>query len=445
MLFRVTDLNTDIAYQQTFNVNVQTRMGQGWLALTEREDGFNIDMLNLYRDTITVYRDLLDLVGSTLPRTGETPMSIFSFQNFSSRTPLFRDNRNISIMVHTDRELSILSADDYSYDPDVNLTQFTVRSAPDFQNGFKPTKLIPMVQTHNRSRMYAYFNESFYIYNIAPMFSFWRPVNRIRGGDGTILKVAPYIAGSNQNGVLLFDTDNKRFIYHAAPSAMDIVSGVPDSETLLTSLVISDTPDAHFSFNNDIESLVFMETYAANFGFAIIKDASLGKYRLFEFNTVLNRANTRFAGTFDDNAFIESIKFFARTPDNANAYLYMATEDKVYRILVNTATMNTIEDITPSVLRPGYKISTFRFLPSNGGGTAMENYLTIGSYNPSGQVGENGLIEMYNFEAGTGNLIIRKQPNNEPSADGYQIEMRFPGAGDPPIGKPIDISRRGLW
>jgi len=435
MLYRVTNEDTGIHYQKSFFIQVISRINAGYIALCEKENGFDIDMISLYKDTLTLYTEILDMMNSDLPRKGEKPMNIITYGDTYAPTVYERDGTNYTIIIKTDRATNKIKSGNFGYKPDYNIVSSIQPYSADFPGEVNPEKIIPFMNNTagSQTRLYMYNNNNIYMYNTyGSLYLFSRAINKIRYIDNSRCNVAPYVAGSFARGVMLFDEDNKRFLYNALSNS---ASGFYNSEPVLSVIELKDDSsgpeNSYFSFNENIEKLLYMDTYAYGNGFAIIKDSSLGKYRLIQFTTDNNKVSKTFGGTFENSALIESIKFFARNP--AQPYLYMATEDKVYRMLIDPSTMNSIEDITKTCLTSGYKISTFKYLSH--GANNFQNYLTIGSYNPSGEIGKNGKLEFYNSESGSGQLKLRKQPDEKPTANGYQIDMSFIG-----IGKPVDVA-----
>jgi hypothetical protein len=288
-----------------------------------------------------------------------------------------------------------------------------------------------------------YYNNNMYLYSVHhSLHLFGTPINRNRDNNNAPFKPSPFVAGNPFRASVLFDEDNKRFMIHRG-----LASAMTEASNLsLTVTPLVDDPDpghptnALFSWRNNIESLLYMGNYADAQGFAIYKDSELDRYRLIKFDySAGNHEVKKLSGSvFVDNTLVESIKYFAMYPGNRNldwlnggAYLYMATDDKVYRVNPNMS----IDDITVSVLQPGYKISVLKFVGQTSTGQWHQPELTVGSYDPNGKVGENGRLEIYRVDAGiggTGNLIIMGRSLAESNN-----EMRIVN-----IGKPVDVGYR---
>jgi hypothetical protein len=439
MLYEVTDVDTGVRYRRIFYLQVLSRLTTGYIALCEKDNGFDIDMLALYKDTLTQYNEVLDMMASTLPRKGEKPLRVFTYYDYYSPSVYNTDGSKYTVLIQTDKTANKIKSGDFSYDPSYNIKTFVQPGAGDFQGELNPGRLTPLLTattTGLDTRLYMYYNGNMYMYNnYRSLYLFARPLNKIRNVDNSTFKTKPYIAGSLLNGAVLFNDDKKCFVYNALTSNM--TSWTTTSENQLSVIELKDDAqgieNSLFSFVNNIEELLYMDTYNSHLGFAIIKDRVLGKYRLIEFKTEVNIVSKKFGATIDNNALIESIKFFARHP--ILPYLYMATDDKIYRMLVDVNGVNSVKDITNTCLTSGYKVSTFKFISYSGGGLNFSDHLTIGSYDPNGTVGANGKLEFYNCQPGTGELTLRNQPDDKPTAGGYQIPMSFTG-----IGKPVDVA-----
>lgn len=434
MKFRVTDTNTGVSYQRLFEIMVRNPLQIGWYALTERANGFDIDVIGLFLGEIRQHNSVLDMMGSTLPREGQRPLSILAFPNFSAPTILERDLTNYTIMIKTDLATNMVRSADFSWEPSFNISNFVIHNHPVLTPGFKPNRLIPMLSTATAgtaTRLYMHHDDNFYIFNRSGvLLPFWEPVNIMRD-TGIRFRVAPFIAGNLGHGVVMFDLDNRRFVRHAILAAMLMIS-TPSDQFLMSSL-LTDAADAPFSFNTGIESLLYMDTFHLSQGFAVIRNTS-DNYQLFRFTKNANGATANAVGTFD-NDLVASVEHFAM--HQGGVFLYMATADRVWR--VNTAMDPlTAVDITDQLGLPsGYRISTFDFLSTNGGGQSFQNFLTVGSYNPSGAAGENGRLDIFDVHTGigaTGDLTLRyhEQPNGE------EIPMSFTG-----IGRPVSVAYRG--
>jgi hypothetical protein len=443
LLFEITDLNTGLSNRQDFFLNIQRpRHERGWWVLHEREDDFDITILAQFQDSLIVYNNVLDMFGSDLPRIGETPKALYLFSNDAAPHPFRRDGSGFSAMIRTDRATSSIGVNDLSFDPVYNnISAFAQRfGTQGLEPGFNPRAIFPRSGGGpGQVRMFMHHNDNFFFFGMGMLqLMFSQPINRIVDcNEGRPFRVSPFIMSHFGMGSVFFDKDNKRFVRHQGGAGLHMQT---PSAYLLYSQRITN-PEPLFSWTENIESLLYMSNYNISRGFAIIKDSSLGRYRLIQFyfggnNTLVQS----FQGTFEDNAFIESIKFFAMHPNGS--FLYMVTEDnRIFRIVADQALMNNPTEIT-NVVQPGYNISTFEFISRDGGGRiTRQDFLTVGSYNPNGPVGANGRVEMFNVDSGdTGDLETRRHRqggNYNEDSDAEEFDMIFTG-----FGRPIDIGHR---
>ena len=440
MMFRITDQHTSVTYSRIFTMQVRNPLQIGWYALTERANGFEIDVVALFMGELRQQNNVLDFLGSELPRTdGQIPKNLLMFPNMSAPTITNRDMTNYTIMIQTDVATNMVRSADFSFDPSFDISAFVLLNHPYIRPGFNPNRLIPMLSTAtagSATRLYMHYNDNFYIFNRqGPVIPFWEPINRMRGVANSRFNVAPFIAGNLGQGVVLFDMDNNRFVRHLIPFMFFVTT---PSHEFLTSVPLTDLPTAHFSFNHNIERLLYMTTYHLHLGFAIVKDSSLGSYRVLRFQVNATSAVTLAPVTFEssDNALIESFEHFAMHFEGT--FLYMATADRLFRANLAAPPPTTLADITDQLNLPaGYRIATLDFLSTNGGGNSFQPFLTVGSYNPNGVVGENGRLDMFDIDTGigaTGDLTLRihTQPDDE------ELPMTFTG-----IGRPVSVAYRG--
>ena len=439
----VTDTHTRVSVQRQFQIQVRSVLQTGWYALTERQNSFELDIVTLFQGDISQVNNALYALGSTLPREGHRPISILAFPNNSAPTIRDRDLTNFSIVIHTDRGANAVRSGDFSWEPHLDISSFAINGHPVLTPGFVPNRLIPMLgaptlaQLNNGivTRLYIHYGDDFYFFNRwNAFFPAWEPVNVIFPMRERV-RVAPYIAGSLQNGVLMFDLDNNRFIRHISTGLFGPALGTASHLFLVSNLVTDHLATPPFRFNDHFERLLYMNTFQLHQGFAIV-ESTPGTLQFLRF-TVGGVAATavvpNFAGTFADNAMVESIEHWAM--HQGGVFLYMATADRLWR--VNTAADMAVQDITYQLGLPtGYRISTLDFLSEVGGGAWFQPFLTVGSYNPGGAVGTNGRLDMFDVDTGvgaTGHLTLRVHTQS----DGTEVPMSFTG-----MGRPVSVAYR---
>jgi hypothetical protein len=438
MSFQIKDENTGLIFQRRFRIHVQDRHQSGWRILHETADNFDLTFLSNFQDTLLRLDNVLDRYESALPREG-TPQALYLFHNSLAPNPRRQsDMSDYSTIIRTDKATNSVRSNDLSWEPQFDISvAFTQPAGSVLPAQFNPNRMFPSAQSATLLRTFMHYDDSWFIYTVGQIMTrFGQPINRVRVRNTPIFseptfKTPPFIVGDFTFGTILFDDDNKRFMQHRA---MPVPIDTP-SEVFMYSEPIIDLEDAIFSWHNNIERLVYMKNFTNSNGFAIIKDSQLDRYRYLRFRfSGVNIVEQLAAYTFNDNAFIESVKFFARHP--TAPFLYMVTEDnRVFRAPVTGSDdiFNNRVDVTDEVLQPGYHISFFDFFNSN---RIFRNFVVVGSYDPAGVAGENGRVDFFNVDIANGAF--------SPQITGSYIEgvgrgsrMSFTG-----FGRPVDIGFR---
>lgn len=442
VVLKVKNLDTGIVYSSNyFTVTVRSRFAIGYLALCETNDGFELDMIakvNSGADTLTVYNNLLKLSGSELPHTGGIkPLGITAYHDAYAPNPYYQGNRvRYSTWVYTDKGTDRLKAEDFSYSPDYNILSISSPSSPYLQGNVIAQKIksampyIPSIASrYIHLKAYMYYNNSWFMNNGTGNFHFFSyPINRKDGKESGFFKTAPYIApgilpGSEVSvGAMIYDTDNKRFMYQALPKGTSVDYYYTDK--IMYSKMLDDT-----EFNNPDLSLIYMaEKPNTATGFAILQNNITSEYRYIEFVMNQSTAEKTVSRTIPSGQ-IKAAKFYARHP--SAGVFYFATEDKIYSALIPDGGNIIVRDITSTVLKQGYKISLIKYTYP----FSNRQLLLVASYAPGGTEGENGRLEFFQTNALTGDLTLAKNPEEKAEGSTYQIDMAWDK-----MGKIIDIA-----
>ena len=462
MVFQVIDTETGIPREQRFFIQVRSRLQLGTWILHEGADEFDISIVSNFNDSLFMYRNVLYMFESPLPRTGKTPKALHLFTNLSAPNLLGRDLSLYSAFIHTDKSLNSVGINDFSFDPVRNsIWAWEQWGANLGENNPVPTRMIPAVGGSDANlntglvRVYVFHNDNLYFFGIdAPtvMNLMWLPLNRINVGTVAapvweMFTPAPFLVASRMNGGVLFDETNRRFVRLNGGGQMAFEASNTIMNTM-RSWPLSDNPaiagDHHFSWTNDIERLRYMGNHDANGGFAIIKCGVVNRYRYIQFRlehtamlgTTPSAVTKQDGQTFANTAFVERVRLWIRHPSQAVRYLFAVTYDnEVYRISLDMINIPT--RVTSQILRPGYRISTMSFLSN--GGMNHQPFVTVGSYNPAGPVGANGRVQMFHFETTTGTFhpMEHRQGGVLNDADDALIPMDFTG-----FGRPVDVQHR---
>jgi hypothetical protein len=270
------------------------------------------------------------------------------------------------------------------------------------------------------------------------------PINT-HSASGAPYKVAPFVYIAPSTGAVFFNEDDHCFEFHKT----DLYSFYMTAPTLSYTTPLASGTSDQFNWQNSNWDLIYMgnrtggaDSFSAsdNIGFAIVKDTSTDTYELLQMTGLVNAVMMGGLTATSERAFpsgidFDNIKFYAFHP--SLPYLFLATEDKVYRVNVNA--MNAVDDITATVVPSGQKISLLKTTALRFPATYnQDKKLLIATYDPAGQPGKNGQLALYDVADGTGDLTLAKYPDT-PTTDGYQADMKWNN-----LGKVINVDYKDL-
>jgi hypothetical protein len=421
LMYCVTNQTTGIRYDHIFAISVTDRMLTGYIMLCEREnDSFDIDLISLYKDTLTQYHNALDIYNSQYPRDGRKPLDLVCYGDYISPSvtdAVAAGAKKYAIWILTDKGTDRVKIENFAYKTDYNLVALSIMPSRILPAGTPliAEKLISTcLHATTAGGNYLLYNDNWYYYHWQVGTYFYNlPVNSISDLDPPY-KASPFICMSVNYGAVLFDETNNRFEWHKATTTE--LGG--DSKNLYKTTRLTDK--TLFDWQNPDYRLVYMANRTTTTGFAVVKNAGTGKYEFLQMS-IINSPTQTGQALFPAGFNPEEIKHWAY--HSTLPYLYAATDDKVYRF--NTTTMAVAEDITSQVLPAGHKISK---LKNSAIRFPRTNLIVIATYNPGGAAGQNGQLALYAVEDGTGNLILAKHPA-APTEAGYQIDMKWSGFG----------------
>ena len=417
LMYCVTNLTTGVRYDHVFRVTVQNRISKGYIVLHEQgANSFDLDLIAAYGDSLTHYQNLLDMFASELPKNGKKPLDVLCYPDHTAPSPYYTGTKlSYSVWVLTDKSTDRVKAEDYSYAPDYSIAKLSL--IPASLLGGKELvaqKMVSVTQGANPPRCNMYFSGNWFFFNWSPLVYFFNEPLNVLSGETQPYAVSPCIIVGATYGAVMFDEDNKRFMLHQTGSG-DIFAS--DKIYCSYRLVGGET---YFPWANPAYSLVYMGNRTLSAGFAVVENTESGKYELLQMQQESTGVRQLAKSTFQPGFDVRSTKYFAYHP--SLPYLYCATEDKVYRILLSTM---AVTDVTDQVLPPGHKISVMEFLfvraPRSG-------LLAIATCDPAGAEGQNATLSFYAAHDGTGSLTLASHPAS-PTEAGYQIPMRWTGFG----------------
>lgn len=435
-LFLVVANNiTNIKYSKKYRIFIKNKLQTGYLTLSEKKNGLELDIIADYKDQsgeyLTLYRNLLEYTGSSYPKEGRKPLGLALFSDPSAPTPDFSDKDRLqySVFILTDKSTDRLDAKDFSFKAD----SFNISKISPIVSDFAPKSFVTpimkyAVQSSTASQYYVRFDDNwFFASRYMAFLDFMYPVNRTRNVIKPY-KTSPYIAVSI-NGAVFFNEDDNCFMYqgYSTQELMNL-----DENVLWRSSKFVDEDGDPFLFNNPNYSLIYMDNKNATSTlatevFAIVYNRSTSKHEFLAFTLASGKykSKSKMRKDIPQQVDIKSIKRYAHNP--SQPAIYMATDDKLYLSLTSGLTMS-YEDITNKVIPPGHKISCIKAISSHK--KTLRNLLAIATYDPNADLDTSGTLQFFEMNSTTGQLTLAKHP----ATGENQIDMKWDQ-----FGKIVDI------
>ncbi len=435
--FRATNRLTNLSFSKTFQVTVKDRLQTGFLAITEKDAGVELDIIAAFMkdgvEELTLHTDILQLKKSAFPRAGRKPLGIYAFKDIYAPSPIDPNTNRIKYSVYllTDKNTDRIKPEDFSFkEKSYNISQ--VSYIPD---KYAPKEYIATKMAYqDGENYYAYMGGNWFFMNLMPTSIFFMyPINMYKGEE-TTYKTPPYIANV-RFGAIIYNEDDHCFMLHKYTWG-----DLTNTKALFQTVKLADNPDDAFRFNNPNYDLVYMSNTnitnimvntSTNYNdvFAIVKEKITGQYELLKFSmtrsaNIVDKSKSR--KIIPANIDMAKIKYYSHHP--SEPILYMASEDKVYRVITTTSNID-VRDITDEVLPPGEKVSCLKSMLKK----IKRPLLAIATYKANGSLDKAGTLKMYEINVQNGDLTIAKHPQ-EPAENGYQIDMSWSG-----LGKIVDI------
>ncbi|WP_164111966.1 MULTISPECIES: PKD-like family lipoprotein [Sphingobacterium] len=324
LYFRVTELSTKRFWEISSELTITTRIADGWLVLNNISDTARLDMLH-FNSTTKNYEYNKNILAewSKIALKGK-PKLVYFVYNYDP----FTSKPTARIYVGSDQET-------YSID-NTNRVWTSYRNLK--EEVFRPTKVGYHAQVirgmGSSNRVYMLDSDGVVGYEyIINGYTYGPTINRLN--TGVQLKVSKYIAEKYTNTnpyLLMYDTDNKRFITHEGTNRASLVpsSSLPD---VLNPANVGD-------------DLLYMES---------VRLSSIQFYALFQNPTTkklrLLRATNPSSGVLRPLAFddvestfgIESADFYAVDPNYG--YLIFAKGNKVFQYDPFNKVFKTLLDV----------------------------------------------------------------------------------------------------
>jgi hypothetical protein len=460
LAYEALNTATNIPYRKLFTLKVNNILTRGFLALCEHEDGFDIDQIALSGEwRFDLYKNVLEMSGSDLPRQGVTPYDVLCFDDVMAPDPYNRTGVAYSVYVLTDQYTTRILASDYSWKPAYDITNSVESNSyldKEYVKKGKPivcrkmkVGYINIAQGGRHSRTMFYHQEedgqgNWYACSRYPSWIFYScPMNDIRPAGGSRYEPAPY-ACIGSFGAMYFDAGSKAFKYQSFSVNDYGVSGY-----WYTSPLPEDEADnGTFNFKDPNEGLLYMDEQKVTWGntlsaswYAILKQSN-GSFKYIEFgdratnmaslDNLVSADRKKRGSVFPAGSRIGDARFFARAPQSNTPFLYYATNDnRVYKADISGASA-VFEEITSSILSgDGYsEITAFKYLLPNADDIGSPGRaLAVATYNPTLGKDAGGKLEFFRIEdSATGELVLAGYPETAGEGD-YQIDMSWRGLG----------------
>lgn len=433
LYLRVINTTTGVQWQKKYYVKIKNKLQTGYLALTEKENSLELDMIASYienkEETLVPYRNVLSFKSSEYPSEGRKPLSIATFPDGSAPMPndLTPGKISYSVYLLTDKSTDRVNAKDYSFREEYNISKVCYIMPEFLPEVLKADKIRVGVASAAAAQIYAFIGGNWFFAsrNLSTL-EFIYPINRQVSSDKPF-KVSPYI-GTNSYGAVVFNEDENCFMVQSY--TFDDLYYLNTIPLWSMSRIIDSEGDA-FRFNNPDYRLVYMDNKTNNGAttdiFAIVYNTSTTDYELLTFTLKSGRVanGSRVRKIIPKDIDIRSIKHFV--VDGVEPIYYLATEDRLYVALASGANMS-VKDITSQLNMPaGYKISCVKNVRSFK--YKARNLLTVATYNPD-NIDNSGVLQFYDMNVTTGNLSLAKHP----ATGENQIDMKWSE-----LGKIVDI------
>lgn len=369
--YRVTDKATGIQFHIRTTVLVSTAVYEGYMVLNEVNGQSRLDMLSYSKTTgvFTQLTDVLKKMESPLPPQG-TPYQVLCVNYTNANIT----SQNYGIFLLTASGTNRVSQETFGWDPAYNIRYLMLGSVPsDFKaqrlTGEPTSTIYPMFYMYADGNMYNYATLSGYAFKYTPL--------NVYTPSGVPFKVSPYVVTDGSSG-LMYNMDKRNFVTAASYSSTSM----------------ADVPVAlNYPTGYDLVWMGRCYNNTSKYAYAIMKDPATSKYYLMRF--VLGKAQD-YLKEITATDFANATNF-AVSPDRN--YLFYTVGGKLYEYDFNAGTPQTILMLDKGASTISHLGFTrfYNYLVAANANTykVWANYLSVGSYDPSGTAGSNGTLELY--------------------------------------------------
>ncbi|MBJ6368384.1 PKD-like family lipoprotein [Snuella sedimenti] len=372
LYYLVKDLNTDVEFQYSANLEVINSIYEGWMVLSDVAGEARLDMVSLLEGE---YKEIHDVLAFS-----QSPLTLSGTPGFVQCYPL--ESNFYGVYVSTSGNgTTKLDPDTFDWRAANNLSyEFVTQQPEDFEASNLHVKASRMAVVMA--------DQNFYVFN--PIFGvkYGTPQNVSFGGAR--FDVSPHFGkGDFFNGftkMAFFDETNKKFVYH--DGYFSNCWDVPSSDEMFTP-----GKDLLFMVSNE---------YNGNWDstFAVLKDPNDGK----------NYIGFFILGSFSQQHYSEitAIDFDQAEHiaiDPNYAYIMYNVGSKVYEYDIFTGTtVEMLDKGSQEITKLEYR-DFLRSGPDNIY-KKYEKQLIVCTYDASGTEGSNGTMELYNVPPVQGQIEL---------------------------------------
>lgn len=309
VFYRVTEKATGLFWQKDFRLEVTSEMAGGWLVLNEINNHGRLDMLNysLTDKKFTYYRDILQTYGGLMP--DGKPSFVYYLRN----RDVFNSGISDRVYVGTDKLTYSFNVHKYTWDSYRNMKVEVIRpTGPDYH-------AVKILSTGAANVSYMLDSEGVVSLEYLAVNLLYGNSTLNRLSTGSKINISSIMAagyGLSSPYLIMYDTDNRRFITHSGNSSVSLLSR-------------ANTPGA-FNPADMKKDLLFIEYVltAQKQYYALLKDPVSGQLSLLRF-TALGAVFTPLSyDVIPLSQELEKASFYAVDP--TQGYLIYAVDNKVY-------------------------------------------------------------------------------------------------------------------
>ncbi|SMC64813.1 PKD-like family lipoprotein [Pedobacter africanus] len=364
--YGVTDKASGVKYRKKFTLTVQNEINEGWFLMTDVNGTARLDVISRKSDGSFVnIIDLLKVTESGLTLKGK-PVMAYTYPTGLLIGP---DAISYGLYLGTDQGTTKIDPNTYKWTKTMDLSYEMFGEIP---VGFYAQAM----KARNNSSAYMLGKGNVYLYDRPVNVYYATPINYI-DAEKKGFTAAPFLGSDETSPVLpliLYDSDNRRFVKHSGTAASCTTLPEPAADKKL------------FSFSTGMD-LLYMEFVRFNGTevFAILKQPTGTKRFLARFNISSNEQSyyAEILATDFDKA-----EQYAISPDLA--YVFYNVGSKVYEYDIFLKTTKLVVD------KGTNRVSLIKFHVFRSTTKYPEgNKLIVCSYDPALPEGINGKMELF--------------------------------------------------